>query len=43
MFNTFNFNKNDCISVINTQIDSGGYSVAMLATDTTVVKAKKEN
>jgi Leucine-rich repeat (LRR) protein len=42
-----NVNKADWAALQNifpeTQIDSGGYSVAMLATDTTEVKAKKEN
>ncbi len=41
-----NVNKADWAALQNTfpktQIDSGGYSVAMLATDTTEVKAKKE-
>ncbi len=41
-----NVNKADWATLQNafpkTQIDSGGYSVAMLATDTTEVKAKKE-
>jgi len=41
-----NVNKADWAALQNifpkTQIDSGGYSVAMLATDTTVVKAEKE-
>ena len=40
-----NVNKADCSALKNafphTQIDSGGYSVEKLATDTIIVKAKK--